>query len=584
MSSWKSVIFTRFHQVASLAGFLCIERLVRPLGKLTPLPYALWGMFGSLTVLLVVQAVLGRKASGKLFSAFEPAYRGLVKWGTCFFVPALMALPVAVAANMELFQSPLVVVKLMVLIVVGYLGSLLATGAMAGLLEDVFGSGGEKFTVAEVAKEAAALAEGKTGSKEAELLEKLINDTTALPDVIKELPPEVRSLVEDSSFLEGAEYRFVQLDVDETGALSSSELVPVVQALLEASGSGTELSARALKEQADKCMGFATISDGVMLKKDEFVTFAQLIAVESYLRGALTEDFCPVPDAEPTKKPRPYDPNWLKLYGAIMGGCVALQLAGHTALQPACEVAFMTCAVLGGFVIGQNLPAPVPQIVNPMITCIILSYACMAGWAALVGQGFMDVLVTFKGPQGAGGKILLPMLQPLLISLGMSLFERRKALRDNFPAMIGTTTFSAFFGLFFTALVGGPILRLPVLLAGSSVPRCVTSALALAIAGMLGPLIADAVFAVALVQVTGLVGASQGVSIMKRVGFTSPLQRGLAMGATACGLGTLALARNDPEAFGYSAVSFALCGSFATAIAAVGPLRTLLIKVLLLGR
>jgi len=132
-------------------------------------------------------------------------------------------------------------------------------------------------------------------------------------------------------------------------------------------------------------------------------------------------------------------------------------------------------------------------------------------------------------------------------------------------------------------LLAGPVLKLPLVLAASAVPRCVTAALALAIAGMLAPM-ANAAFAIALVQVMGLMGAAQGLNLMKALNFRTPLQRGLSMGATAAGLGTVAIAKTDPEAFGYSAVSFALCGAFATSLMAIVPLRQLLVKVLLFGR
>jgi len=276
---------------------------------------------------------------------------------------------------------------------------------------------------------------------------------------------------------------------------------------------------------------------------------------------------------------------WLYVYAVGMfGSWIGLLVGGPGgSLRYTYEKIWMLCAVLGGFVVGNNLPAPWPKRIHPMLTSMALTYTATVLWSACSGSVFLQVLNFFKGPKGAGGGLLLPMLQPLLLSLGFSLYERRTVLKKNLIPVLGTTFGSALFGLFFSAILAGPILHLPVILAGSAVPRCVTAALALAIASMLGSTLCNPAFAIALVQVMGLIGAAQGLNVMKKMGFTTPLQRGLSMGATSAGLGTVAIARVDPEAFGYSSVSFALCGAWATVLVTIPQVRAALVKILLMA-
>merc|ERR1719458_121096 len=55
--------------------------------------------------------------------------------------------------------------------------------------------------------------------------------------------------------------------------------------------------------------------------------------------------------------------------------------------------------------------------------------------------------------------------------------------------------------------------------------------------------------------------------------------KGLAMGASAHGLGTVALATSDPDAFPYSALAFVLVGTATTVFLQVPLIRTFLVKL-----
>eukprot|EP00929_Paragymnodinium_shiwhaense_P008059 TRINITY_DN111988_c0_g1_i1.p1 TRINITY_DN111988_c0_g1~~TRINITY_DN111988_c0_g1_i1.p1 ORF type:complete len:569 (+),score=107.87 TRINITY_DN111988_c0_g1_i1:24-1730(+) len=445
---------SRLHQVGTLAIFVGLEKyLARPFGAAinSPLPPSLLGMFGLFTALLAVERVAGTEASDRMFKALEPGYRTLVKWGSCFFVPALMALPVAVLANAHVFDSSMVVVKLLAFIVIAYTGSLKVIGSLAAILEDKFAPGHKEDTPAPTPTSAAAAAAA-----------------------------------------------------------------------------------------------------------------------------------APAAPAKPA--PKPYDPEWLKVYGAAMGASIAaffLSPAG-SAWRQASETVFMLASVFGGLVLGQNLPGDWPKKVHPVLTTIAVGTAAAFTWSACSGASYLQVLAAFKGPLGAGGLVLLPLLQPLVACFGMSLYERRKVLRDEFVPILGSSAIGSIVCLFGAAILARPILRLPVVIAGSTVSFSATAPLALAISEMLGD-VANPDFTTAFVLVMGLIGAAQGLALMKRFSFKSPMQRGVSMGVVSTGLGTVSLAREDAEAFTYAAVTLALCGSFSTAWVAIPAVRNLLISILTVG-
>jgi len=410
--------------------------------------------------------------------------------------------------------------------------------------------------------------------------------------VIKELPDDLSKVVLGEEFEKDSRARFKDLDLDEDKSLTREELIPVIADLSTSGLKSCGVSANVMDDQAGRCLEAFDLNSDRGLDEEEFVELARFLVVDAYLEQEkwLSEEGCPVPD-EPQqtspktakKKERPYDLNWLKVYGAAMGASVGLFFAKGAPVAIFCQAVFMLCAVLGGFVVGQNLPAPWPQRGNPSITCVAVSFAACSAWSALSGAGFMRVLQVFKSTQGAGGMLLMPLLQPLLISLGLSLSERRRILAEDYKVILSTCMGSSFFGLFFMAVLAGPILHLPTLVVGSAVPSLVTTPLAVAIADMLGPL-ANIDFAIALVLAFGLIGAAVGLNIMRAWKFRSPLLRGVSQGATATGLGTVAITRTDPEAFTYSAGSFALCGAFATVLVAIPPLRALLVKIILFAK
>lgn len=62
-------------------------------------------------------------------------------------------------------------------------------------------------------------------------------------------------------------------------------------------------------------------------------------------------------------------------------------------------------------------------------------------------------------------------------------------------------------------------------------------------------------------------------------GYDDPIVRGTAIGASAHGLGTAALGRDEPEALPVAALVFALVGVFSSIFVAIPPLKWLIMRL-----
>ena len=227
--------------------------------------------------------------------------------------------------------------------------------------------------------------------------------------------------------------------------------------------------------------------------------------------------------------------------------------------RPATETLFFLATTLSTFCWGARLPARVTQLVHPLVTCTALTWTVLAGWARITQQtilpyhGVAGVLKSYtrSGHGGIGaGDILLFLLGPAVVSLAVSMYERRQLMRDNLAEVATGVAVSTVGGLFGTALavrwldLVDPFLRLSLL------SRNITSPLAMAIAGIIG---ADVSLAVSMVVLTGLIGANFGAAILDACGVRDAVARGLGIGAAAHGLGTAAFA-NEKDAFPFAAI------------------------------
>ncbi|KAL4440551.1 hypothetical protein ABPG75_003552 [Micractinium tetrahymenae] len=154
-------------------------------------------------------------------------------------------------------------------------------------------------------------------------------------------------------------------------------------------------------------------------------------------------------------------------------------------------------------------------------------------------------------------------------------YEQWPIMARHAAEILGATGGSALFSMLTTAGMAR-LAGLPPGVARAMVPRSVTMALALPIAAQLDtpqPITAAAV------ALTGIAGSALVLPLLNAARFRDPIARGLAAAAAAHGLGTAALAAKEPEALPYCALAYAACGVLASLLAAVPPLRALLLAI-----
>ena len=244
---------------------------------------------------------------------------------------------------------------------------------------------------------------------------------------------------------------------------------------------------------------------------------------------------------------------------------------------------FLLLTTLHHFVWGARLPQPFKQLVHPLVTCTALTWTTMAIFGKIVTDTtFRSLLQSYKtgatslalfGP----GDVLLFLLGPAVVSLAVSMYDKRALMRQNLTELGTAISVSTLGGLYGTALmvrllnIASPYLRLSLL------SRNITSPLAMAIATILG---ADISLAVSMVVITGLIGANFGSAILNVFGIRDAVARGLGIGAAAHGLGTAAFA-NEKDAFPFAAISMALTASAATVAVSIPFIRNSLLQLAL---
>jgi putative effector of murein hydrolase len=285
--------------------------------------------------------------------------------------------------------------------------------------------------------------------------------------------------------------------------------------------------------------------------------------------------------------------------GAIFSGLAALEGASpaFTSLPARLLTKYQTpiltlhlgCVTLATYCYGARMPPTFKKIVHPLVTCTTLTWAVLALLAkCMEGRTFVSMLQSYKmaGSSGIGaGDILLFLLGPAVVSLAVSMYEKRQLIRDNAQEVATGVAVSSVGGLLGTAVmvrlanIVSPSLRVALL------SRNITSPLAMAIAGILGGASSATTIvslAVSIVVVTGLLGANFGASILDKFGIQNPVARGMGIGAAAHGLGTAAFV-NEKDAFPFAAISMALTATACTVLVSIPLIRKLVLSIALGG-
>ena len=262
---------------------------------------------------------------------------------------------------------------------------------------------------------------------------------------------------------------------------------------------------------------------------------------------------------------------------------VSLVAHGRTDYATPLQTLFLAATTVTSYVWGARLPTSVVQVVHPLVTSSVLVLATVRLLAVLQDSPWETVLRTYRVGsldwQSTGaGDILLYLLGPSVVSFAISIYSRRQLLAQNLPVVLTAVLVASGGSLFGTAAfvrlirlggASGKIARLSVL------ARNITTALSIALTSMLG---GDMSIAASVVVVSGIFGATYGKSVLQALQIHDPIARGLAMGASAQGLGVASI-RNEPDAFPFAAISMVLTAIAATVIVAIPALKDALIQV-----
>jgi predicted murein hydrolase (TIGR00659 family) len=187
-------------------------------------------------------------------------------------------------------------------------------------------------------------------------------------------------------------------------------------------------------------------------------------------------------------------------------------------------------------------------------------------WANPVLISIVTIILLLKGSgveyrdYARGGDIILFLLGPSVVALAIPLYQRREAIwQRKRPILIGI--FAGSLASIVSAcglawILGGS--REIVL---SLAPKSVTTPIAISIVEKIGGI---APLTAAIVVLTGCLGAVCGPEFCRRIGVTSPVATGLAVGTAAHGIGTARMFEVDRLSGAVAGLAIGLNGLMTT--------------------
>jgi len=164
---------------------------------------------------------------------------------------------------------------------------------------------------------------------------------------------------------------------------------------------------------------------------------------------------------------------------------------------------------------------------------------------------------TFK----KGSHLIDFMLGPSVVALGLLLFEQYEHIRKNVVAITTAVFVGSFIGII-SVMAIAKALGADHAIVASLQPKSVTTPIAIEIASKNG---GNVSIAAIVVVVVGIFGGITGPFVLNKLGITSKLARGLALGSAAHGLGTARAMELGAIEGAISGLAIGLMG-FATAI------------------
>jgi len=187
-------------------------------------------------------------------------------------------------------------------------------------------------------------------------------------------------------------------------------------------------------------------------------------------------------------------------------------------------------------------------------------------WANPVLVSIVTIILLLKGSgveyrdYARGGDIILFLLGPSVVALAVPLYQRREEIwKRKRPILIGVfagSLVSIVSACGLAWILGGS--REIVL---SLAPKSVTTPIAISIVEKIGGV---APLTAAIVVLTGCLGAVCGPEFCRRIGVTSPVATGLAVGTAAHGIGTARMFEVDRLSGAVAGLAIGLNGLMTT--------------------
>ena len=184
---------------------------------------------------------------------------------------------------------------------------------------------------------------------------------------------------------------------------------------------------------------------------------------------------------------------------------------------------FMLTLVVGCYLLGIWIYKKTKiTILHPCLICMILIIPFLK---------LMDIpYESFK----EGSEMINFMLGPTVVALGVILYDQMEHIKENFISIVTAITIGSLVGVLSVCLMGF-IAGMDNLMIVSLEPKSVTTPIAVSLSSIHGGL--PSLTALTVV-ICGISGAAFGPKILSLTGIKSPIATGLAMGASAHGLGT----------------------------------------------
>lgn len=184
---------------------------------------------------------------------------------------------------------------------------------------------------------------------------------------------------------------------------------------------------------------------------------------------------------------------------------------------------FILTLVIGTYIASTILYRKTKiSLLHPLLTSILLIIAVLQ----ITGISYE----TFR----EGSRIINFMLGPTVVALGYVLYEQMKNLKGNVVSILTSLFVGALTGIISVILICKAMGANDILIA-SIQPKSVTTPIAIEIAEKTGGI--PSLTAVIVVAV-GIFGSMAGPFILKKLGIESRIAKGLALGASAHGIGT----------------------------------------------